>query len=287
MHPLADHSVPPKKATLYQLILLYGCCAIVALLFVHFYTLYSLLLNIFGDGFIAQAPFILPLFVLAYLVFLTSRKNNRRDLLKRWPWLIAGTVIIITGLFLPNPEFGVKRVHVTEYLLLSLLVRYTLSHRISGLSLLFFGTLFTAVLGIHDEFLQGLHPSRTYGIRDMAVNTAGALGGNFLYHGLNLFPGVPNSQSRKKRTSLSTLQVVYLIWLISSVLLMIIPIYSLQYSLVPPYLLLPLGASLVFWSCFFTGYHNNSSHGITAISLASFLLLVYPVIINVFQVPFH
>lgn len=283
---MADYQTPCNTGSIFRMLFLYCCCAVMVGLFVNFYSLYSLLLKNLGEGFIVNAPLILPFFIIPPTIYLLVTKGKSNALPFSRAWIFAGLVLCVIGLLIPDPNVGVKRIHVTEYLILSLLVRYTLSHRLSGHTLLVFASLLTAVLGIHDEFLQGLHPSRTYGLRDIGVNSVSALAGNLIWHGLQLFSR-PEVQGRRNNIGKRCLLITYLSWLAISVLMMIIPINSLQYAEIPPYVLLPMGASVIFWSCFFIKDDNGIDHGVTILSITSFILIIYPVIINVFQIPFH
>ena len=56
----------------------------------------------------------------------------------------------------------------------ALLLSFSLPRRVRTGRTLLFVFLATALYGVHDEFLQGLHPSRTFGLRDMFINLCGA-----------------------------------------------------------------------------------------------------------------
>jgi VanZ family protein len=85
---------------------------------------------------------------------------------------------------------------VAEYIILSFLVRYALSYRLEGLRLTLFTALVTALYGVHDEMLQGLHPLRYHGWRDIIVNSVAGLSGAMLGHGLVCF----DAQGTEKST---------------------------------------------------------------------------------------
>jgi len=104
-------------------------------------------------------------------------------------WLIAGVALALLGLALTDPAYPAKRIHVPQYLLLALVLRRALSDHIGGTILTAATILVTLIFGIHDEMLQGLHPSRTYGLRDILVNTTGGASGALLAAGMGLWRG--------------------------------------------------------------------------------------------------
>jgi hypothetical protein len=284
---ISDRPIMNNAASLHKdksplvLLLLHGCCALVVVLYVHLFAIFRILRDLLGSGFISLAPLLLPLLlgVLLAPVIISKRRENSIS----WKWLLAGCFLTIAALCVPDPDFAVKRIHVTEYILLSLLVRFTLSHRHSGITLFIYGCLLTSLLGVHDEILQGLHPSRTYGHRDIAVNSLSAIAGNCLWHGLILFQNRSTAITCKNK---SPEEILYILWLITSVVLFAVPIIQYRHDLIPLWTVLPLFASLFIWSVLFTGTNWHTS-SLNSLSFYSFSLLLYPVIINVFQVPFY
>ncbi|EWY41513.1 hypothetical protein N825_27860 [Skermanella stibiiresistens SB22] len=103
---------------------------------------------------------------------------------------LAGALALIAlGLLITDPAYPAKRIHVPQYLLLSLVLRRALSDHVGGWALTVATALLTALFGIHDELLQGLHPHRTYGLRDILVNGVSAAAGAALARGIGLWPG--------------------------------------------------------------------------------------------------
>ncbi len=47
--------------------------------------------------------------------------------------------------------------------------------------------VWAALLGVHEELIQGLLPDRTYGVADIAANAVGAGAGSLMAHGMALF----------------------------------------------------------------------------------------------------
>ena len=137
--------------------------------------------------------------------------------------VITGLVLCVCALLLPDPHYPAKRIHVAEYMLLSLVVNWAMSHHLQGRSLLFSGAYFASLLGVHDEMLQGMVDSRTFGLRDIGVNALAAAGGALIWYGLRLFqrPGVPH-------LPLSGITRWYLLWLGIGVAALIWPLFFLQ-----------------------------------------------------------
>lgn len=285
-HDISIHPAPfpGNRASPLFLIFLYCCCALVTVAYVNFYLIYRFLNEHLGAAFITWTPIVsvlvlLPLFV---TTIIHKRKPGGEQL--QWNWVIFGAALTLAALIIPDANFAVKRIHVTEYFLLSLLVRFTLSHRHAGADLLLLSCLFTILCGIHDELLQGLHPQRTYGLRDITVNSLAAVAGGCVWHGLGLFSHTRKTEVANGDKILPTL---YLSWLSLAVILAIIPIFAFKHSNMPMWIFLPLSASIVLLSCFFTRLISEQRHGVMVVSCAAFLLLLYPVVIHVFPITFY
>lgn len=265
---------------------LFVCCGLLVYIYANLFSLYRLLNSLFGSSFIKYSAILFPLIFISILLIVAVKFRNETVSRLNWNWIALGTGCCAIALLLPDPNFAAKRIHVTEYLILSLLVRYTLSHRLSGTSLLLFSCLLTGLLGIHEEFLQGLHPQRTYGLKDMLVNGIAGTGGGFMWHGLQLFTAGKKSQSRDN-TNLTIVNSLYLNWLAISVLTLIIPISGYLHARIPFWTILPLGATLVAWACYLLSSSEGNRYGINVTSCCSIAFLFYPALINGFQIPFY
>ena len=260
-------------------------CGLVVVAFVHFFALYQLTSERLGKEFIAVSPFLLPILLLATL-FLARKIATRQ-----WPPpkllpILLGLCCCLVALALPDPEITVKRIHVFEYLLLSLYIRYTLSFRLAGIPLLLFSSLLAGLYGVHDELLQGLHPARTYGLRDMSVNAVAALGGCLLWHGLAIFsPSSIDHGTEIKALSLG--QSLYLAGLTISIPALAVPLVVHRNDSLPFWPFLPLAAAMVVWSCFFIDDRSAQRHGILAVSVVAFVFLAYPLAVNVLEITFY
>ncbi|EKD37239.1 MAG: hypothetical protein ACD_75C01200G0001, partial [uncultured bacterium] len=98
-------------------------CGLLVVVFVHFYSLYQLVNQKLGGSFLAISPVVLPVLLLAALFFLRYRATDNLSSIHRLP-IILGLCCCLGALAVPDPEIAVKRIHVMEYLLLSLYVRY-------------------------------------------------------------------------------------------------------------------------------------------------------------------
>jgi hypothetical protein len=155
--------------------LLYPLAALLVIAYVNTFELWAVLVESIGAGRAALVPFA----ALASALVLAGGwiVVGRRDIRINPVLLIAGLALALLGLALTDPEYPAKRIHVPQYFLLALVLRRALSDHLGGAPLTAATVVITLIFGIHDEMLQGLHPSRTYGLRDMAVNgTAGAAG---------------------------------------------------------------------------------------------------------------
>jgi hypothetical protein len=260
------------------------CCAMVPV-YVSLFPLWKQISTLLGDRsdmvFTYLPLAVLLLFLLpALAIWLPSGK---RSVPVAAAPLAAGLIICLLSLLVPDPGFPIKRIHVAEYAALSLVVRYTMSPWLRGRPLLFYSVCFAAVLGIHDEFLQGLHPARTYGLRDMAVNALGSLGGGLIWHGLNLFSAGPATNDQVtdsviEATGGNLLERLYLGWLAAATLMLAVPAYHFKGSPVAFWTVLPLLAGPVFFSLYRPALRTRSYHGIIALTISCVALAAYPLL---------
>lgn len=136
--------------------------------------------HLFGRGIRDAMPFIVVgILVLAIALYLgLKRRRGTMDI--KWPWLAAAVAVAVVGLASTDPAFPAKRIHVPQYVILAIVLHYALRASDRTSLTLVFVFLATVAYGVHDEFLQGLHPRRTYGLRDMFVNASGAGAGALL-----------------------------------------------------------------------------------------------------------
>ena len=246
----------------------YLLCLILVPVYVNMFPIWKYFTTVFGDiFFIMLPPVILGLFIGVVLwIRLQARKSSLP--IDRTS-VVFGALLCCIGLLLTDPQFPVKRVHVFEYALLCLVARYAMSRFLHGLQLLFFSACFGVLLGIHDEFLQGLHPARTYGLSDMGVNLLGSIGGGLIWHGLHLF-------SLKKSSTVNRVDLYFLGWLIVGVLLLVWPAVYFRGLVMEIWVSLPLLAVPVYYLMYREHFTRELSHGIFAVTAAASSLVIYP-----------
>ncbi len=259
-------------------------CGLLVIAFVHFYGLYQMVNERLGGGFLKISPLILPILFLGVLFSLRNR-NTKLPPIRRLP-VVLGLCCCLGALAVPDPEIAVKRIHVMEYLLLSLYVRYTLSFRLSGMPLLLFSCLLSCLYGVHDELLQGLHPARTYGLRDMLVNGVSACGGGLVWHGLGLFAGRATGEAGKE-VDRPWFGILHLAGLAAAVPAMAVPLIAHRHDSLPAWPFLPLAAAMVLWSCFPAPDRSPIRHGLLSVHVVAFLFLLYPIAVNGLQIVFR
>lgn len=257
----------------------YLLCILLVLVYVNMFSVWSIISRSWNSDFLQVLPIIITIVILVVISLLFYyRKHSNLQPVRALP-VVAGIFLCLAALTVPDPQIPIKRIHVVEYLLLALVVRHTMSFRLQGLPLLFFSMCFTAILGIHDEFLQGLHPSRTYGIRDIMVNTLGGCGGALIWHGFGLFvrttPAIDHKSSISPFTALS-----YIAWLFLSIVAFIYPLYYYRGNIPPSWPAFPLAAAMVFVVLQHHYFPTHWKHGMLAISSGAFLLVLYPAAIR-------
>lgn len=246
--------------------------------YVNLFSLWKTLNSLLPKQVMLLLPICVTLVMAAASFYYFQRKQRRKSKTLRLIPLLAGIATCIAALTLPDPSYPVKRIHVAEYMILALIVRFAMSHKLDGMGLLFFSACFASLLGVHDEFLQGLHPSRTYGLRDMCVNTLGSCGGALIWHGLGLFKSRPQTLMHDKMPD-TTLSLLYLACLLTSVLALVIPMMLYKGGTsVPLWPSMILFGSVVFYCALMDRFDHVWRHGITAISSVAFGLLFYSVI---------
>jgi hypothetical protein len=260
------------------------CCAMVPF-YVSLFPLWKQISTLLGDR-SDQIFTYLPLVVLMLFLLLALTiwlPPGKRSVPVAAAPLAAGLIICLLSLLVPDPGFPVKRIHVAEYAALSLVARYAMSPWLNGRPLLFYSVCFAAVLGIHDEFLQGLHPARTYGLRDMAVNALGSLGGGLIWHGLNLFSAGPALTDKETDPVIETaggnlVKRLYLGWLAAATLMLAVPAYRFKGAPVAFWTVLPLLAAPIFFSLYRPAFKSRSYHGIIALTISCVALAAYPLL---------
>ncbi len=285
---LTEHSpATHDPLTIWKTFALYLLACLTVIGFVNLYSLYRIVDKSLGKGVFLYAPLLLPPVLLGLFFVILRPRLQWQNI--RISYVLAGLLLLTAGLMVPDPGIAVKRIHVTEYLLLALLVRYTMARHISGLPLLIFSCLATTILGIHDEFLQGIHPLRTYGLKDMLVNCLGACGGNLLWHGMGIFTGMlPARQEQHVQEAKNIVGAsLYLGWLLLALLAMAVPLTQYLSSPLPMWPFLPLATVPLYWSLLRYRQDSGLRHGVAACTGLILPFFSYPVLINVLALTFY
>lgn len=259
------------------------CCVLLVVAFVHLYQLYRLVDELFGPGFLALAPLVLPPAMLLLALFL-ARRNRGRAPFKAWV-VVSGMALCLAALAVPDADIAIKRIHVAQYLLLSLAVRHALAVNTRGVELTVAGSLLGGLYGVHDELLQGLHPDRTYGLRDMLVNFLAASGGSLAWHGLGLFDG---SRQPPPAAAGPRLGWVAPLALAVTVTAMAVPLSACRgQATLPWWPVLPLAALLAAGALETFGQGRRPCPPCLPLMTVAALFLLYPLAVNVLQIPFY
>lgn len=144
------------------------------------------------------------LFLVAAVALIASTlaiRTMRRRTIPRSAYLWLAAIIAAFGGYgytlRGNPE---ETIHFVEYGLLSLLVYRALVHRIRDNGVYLIATVVVATIGIIDEWIQWITPSRYWGFRDLQINLfAGAMIQLAIARGLRprLVSGWPASGTRR------------------------------------------------------------------------------------------
>jgi hypothetical protein len=194
--------------------------------------------------------------------------------------ILVGTI----GFFAVDPSFLAKRIHIFQYAVLAFLVWQIVPKRQHTAWTLFLVLILGTLYGVHDEFLQGLHPKRTYGLRDMFVNLCGVGTGLLLVtafsrdqsHVLHREPDLPDLRS-----------LAAMVALLVSVVLFAYVATGYRRDLIPAWSVLPLLSAALLVS--FTNQsetrsgHKAIKHAIVFVSL---MLSLYPFIVHVADLEF-
>lgn len=170
-----------------------GLAAILVVLFIPTIGIWQLLSAKFGS----TISLLIPVVAVAGLlsILLLFRMRARRELPFAWPYIVVAIVLCGIALMMSDPRFPAKRIHVAEYVLVAIVVRRAFCRWTSGTKLIVITAVVSVLFGIHDELIQGLHPKRTFGLRDIAVDGCSAIAGALAGHGLLLNERIEKASS--------------------------------------------------------------------------------------------
>jgi hypothetical protein len=121
---------------------------------------------------------IIILFAAIYAAICVKQKTAARGAVI----LAAGAVIVLLILYFETNAN--KYIHIPEYILMTWILYQALAFDYRGRGILPLILACAAMLGIVDELLQGIHPQRTYGGRDMMINTSSSFIGILMLMGV-------------------------------------------------------------------------------------------------------
>lgn len=129
------------------------------------------------DATVGREVFLYLGLVLAAAVALVAFSSLRRRALPPDAYYALGLVLLaLVAMIYRLRDIPEEALHVAEYALLGLLVYRALTHRIRDYSIYPVACLLVAMIGVVDEYIQWVVPSRYYDLRDILVNAAaGAL----------------------------------------------------------------------------------------------------------------
>ena len=124
-----------------------------------------------------------PLFILILLALIYMFMGIKKNRIAYCAIVLAVSTVI-NFLIMTFENNTNKYIHIPEYVLMSWILYQALvvDYKGSGILLLVF--LCGAMLGVVDEIMQGIHPQRTYGWKDMIIDTAASLIGILSLMGL-------------------------------------------------------------------------------------------------------
>jgi hypothetical protein len=113
----------------------------------------------------------IPLFIITFLAALYAGVCLKKKAAARCVIILAAGAVVVF-LIMKFETNANKYIHIPEYVLMTWILYQALAvdYKGSGILLLIF--MCAAMLGIVDELLQGIHPQRTYGWKDMIIDTA-------------------------------------------------------------------------------------------------------------------
>lgn len=247
--------------------------------YVNLFTIWRDIGRLFGTAIRDGLPFILGAAVFAgVLMFVLWRRKSSRP-----PSIVAlgaALGLAVIGFASTDPAFPAKRIHVIEYALLSGVLWFSLPSAARTRWTPFYVFFVVVLYGIHDEWLQGLHPNRTYGLRDMFVNLCGAGAGVLAMYGLFAASKPAGSKPQSEPVDLRVVSTLAL--LVLGVCLFAFAGTGFRRDLVPFWTVLPVlaGALAVAFAAEATPAVGDR-FALRAIVGVSLLFSAYPVVINV------
>ncbi|MBO6783712.1 MAG: VanZ family protein [Alphaproteobacteria bacterium] len=175
---MAEEKHQPAPRTGARVLAVHAFAVLLVFAFVNTFAIWRAFGEIFGQTARDALPWIAMFLLALVLAFAVLRRKSVAQ--ASW-FLLAGAIgLAAIGLSITDPAFPSKRIHVPQYFMLAVVVWVALPARLRTWTTPLFTLLAAALYGVHDEFLQGLHSRRTFGLRDMTVNLCGAASGTLV-----------------------------------------------------------------------------------------------------------
>jgi len=169
--------------------------------------------NAVGDS-IGSESFLMVSVILVlaagYPAIKSLRKRNQPLTAQLWLIVVLGVFLAYIYHLRDIPE---EAIHVAQYGILGLLVYRALTHRMRDVGIYLAAALIVGVVGIVDEYIQWLVPSRYFDLRDLITNfVSGALAQLAIFAGLRpaIISGMPGAQSWRRLCYLTAATLVIL-----------------------------------------------------------------------------
>lgn len=201
-----------------------------------------------------------------------------------WRFFVLGAVVAIVALLSADPEFPAKRIHVAQYLVLALFLYQALSRDLPrGRYLCLAAAVMGALYGIHDELLQGFHPDRTFGVRDIGINILGAVSGALVAAAFVPAGTLAASAPITRRDQSGTIAILTII---AGAGCLVLPLEGYRDQFIPAWSALPLLAAALCTALLLpANFAGSISFRVFAFS--AFSLLLYPLASHVPTLRFH
>ncbi|MEP4379728.1 MAG: VanZ family protein [Alphaproteobacteria bacterium] len=223
---------------------LFHCVAVcLVIAYVNTFVIWQAISNVTSKGFRDAIPFVVIVLLVLIIVVSAWMRSRQRGAVIGWKYIAAALVVALIGLASTDPAFPAKRIHVPQYLILTVLLSFSLPKGLRTNRTLFFVLVAAALYGVHDEFLQGLHDRRTFGVRDMFINFCGAGAGALAIRAFTSTVGRPALEGAEYRMSKSVGVAIVLI--VIGVSLFASAATGFRYDLLPDWTVLPAIAGAV------------------------------------------
>lgn len=255
-------------------LLFHGLAALLVVLYVNTFVVWQLLSLRFEES-AALAPWLFAVGT-SFVAGAVWYRWRRRGVASLKLIVLAGA-IALAGMMLTDPLYPAKRVHVPQYMILAVVVWAALATRVQTRRILFFTVLIAGLYGVHDEFLQGLHPDRSFGWRDMVVNLAGIVAGALMIEAL-----IGQRLVAERMEALPKTFTAAVLMCLAGLGLYILAVLELRASAIPYWSVLPMlaGAFALAWAVARDDMPADARHVGTILVWLVVALSLYPVIVN-------